>query len=51
VEAALELGEPALLPLLVELDAAGWADTDPRGGILQEAIEACTPADPESDAD
>ncbi len=42
VEAAGELGDPALLPALLALQAAGWqTDHEPRPGVLDEALRSC----------
>jgi HEAT repeat protein len=42
VEAAAELGDARFLGALLELERSGWAERDPRGSILQDAIESCT---------
>jgi hypothetical protein len=42
VEAAAELGDPQLLPLLQKLRADGWQNDEPRPYILDQALEACT---------
>ncbi|MGE0818354.1 MAG: HEAT repeat domain-containing protein [Dehalococcoidia bacterium] len=41
VEAAAELGEPTLLPALLSLRDAGWAQDDARPQVLEDAIRAC----------
>jgi HEAT repeat protein len=41
VEAAGELADRSLLPSLERLKASGWADRDPRGWLLEEALAAC----------
>jgi HEAT repeat protein len=41
VEAAGELADPSLLPSLERLEDAGWAEGDPRGWLLDEALRAC----------
>lgn len=41
VEAACELGDPALLPALERLARTSWAERDVRGVLLTAAIEAC----------
>ena len=41
VEAAAELADPWCLPALETLRDAGWEKDDVRGGVLDEAIEAC----------
>ncbi|MEU1880241.1 HEAT repeat domain-containing protein [Streptosporangium sp. NPDC020072] len=49
VEAAAELGDPGLLPLLERLRADGWQnDGEPRPQVLDQALQACTspPASP-----
>jgi HEAT repeat protein len=44
VEAAAELGDPELLPLLRKLKTDGWQDHDePRPYVLDQALEACAP--------
>jgi hypothetical protein len=43
VEAAAELGDPAAYPLLLGLRDEGWADADPRGYVLTDALSACGP--------
>lgn len=44
VEAAAELGEPLLLPLLQQLQVQGWQeDHEPRPGVLNEALRSCAP--------
>lgn len=43
VEAAAELGDPALLPALVELRERGWALSNPLPYVLDDAIAACSP--------
>ena len=48
VEAAGELADPVLLPALERLHAAGWAQSDPLGGILETAIAACRSGKPAS---
>ena len=45
VEAAGELGDPRLLPLLHRLKAGGWQDDEPRPGVLDDAIAHCSGAD------
>jgi HEAT repeat protein len=42
VEAAAELGDSRFLPALEALDAAGWANDDPRGDWLATAISRCS---------
>jgi HEAT repeat protein len=42
VEAAAELGDPRLLPALLELKASGWQDDEPRPAVLDEAIQRCS---------
>src|SRR6266508_3680136 len=44
VEAAAELGDPALWPLLVELRDRGWQQADGRPEVLDWALETCRPA-------
>lgn len=44
VEAAAELGDPRLLPALQALADRGWAEHDPRGGLLPRAIARCSRA-------
>jgi HEAT repeat protein len=46
VEAAGELADRSLLPSLERLKASGWAESDPRGWLLQEAIAACSQGKP-----
>lgn len=47
VEAAAELGDPRLLPLLQQLQVRGWQeDHEPRPDVLDEALGSCTPEDP-----
>ncbi|MEU8205074.1 HEAT repeat domain-containing protein [Streptosporangium sp. NPDC049046] len=42
VEAAAELGDPDLLPLLQKLKADGWQDdNEPRPQVLDQALQAC----------
>lgn len=41
VEAAAELGDLRLLPLLQRLKDAGWDRDDARGALLDEALETC----------
>lgn len=41
VEAAMVLAEPSLAPLLEALKSAGWAESNPRGYLLDQALEAC----------
>ena len=41
IEAACELGDPALLPALEHLARTGWAERDARGDLLVAAITAC----------
>lgn len=43
VEAAGELGDPAVYPSLVRLRKDGWAESDPRGPVLTDALDACKP--------
>ena len=45
VEAAAELGDPALYPLLVRLAERGWKLSDQRPEVLDQALEACRPPD------
>ncbi|MFF4416706.1 HEAT repeat domain-containing protein [Streptosporangium sp. NPDC001559] len=43
VEAAAELGDPELLPLLEKLRTDGWqGDGEPRPQVLDQALQACT---------
>jgi hypothetical protein len=42
VEAAAELGDPRLLPMLDALKAAGWQEYDPIPSTLDDAIAACS---------
>ena len=46
VEAAGELAEPRLIPALERLRDAGWAESDPLGGVLETAIDACRSGKP-----
>ncbi|MFI9594545.1 HEAT repeat domain-containing protein [Nonomuraea sp. NPDC052265] len=46
VEAAAELSDPQLLPLLQKLKAEGWQNDEPRPRVLDQALEACTPHPP-----
>lgn len=39
VEAAVELPDPSLLPLLHRLKSVGWQDDEPRPWVLDDAIE------------
>src|SRR5207237_1663561 len=48
VEAAGELADPRLIPALERLREAGWAASDPLGGILETAIGACRSGKPVS---
>jgi HEAT repeat protein len=41
VEAAGELADPSLVSSLERLKESGWADDDPRGWLLDEALVAC----------
>jgi HEAT repeat protein len=41
VEAAGELADPSLVSSLERLRDSGWADDDPRGWLLDEALVAC----------
>ena len=47
-EAAGELADPRLIPALERLREAGWAASDPLGGILETAIGACRSGKPVS---
>ena len=40
-EAAAELADPAAYPLLLGLRDEGWAESDPRGHVLTDALSAC----------
>lgn len=42
VEAAAELAEPSLLPMLLALREMGWGVNDPRPEVLIEAISRCS---------
>jgi hypothetical protein len=42
VEAAAELGDPRLLPMLDALKAADWQEYDPIPSTLDDAIAACS---------
>jgi HEAT repeat protein len=44
LEAACELADPRVLPLLLELRSGGWQEDEPRPSILDEAIAACSPS-------
>ncbi|MGJ6962794.1 HEAT repeat domain-containing protein [Streptosporangium sp. G11] len=46
VEAAAELGDPQLLPLLQKLKADGWQDDEPRPHVLDQALNACASGRP-----
>lgn len=46
VEAAAELGDPQLLPLLRKLEVEGWQDDEPRPEVLDQALRACAPRTP-----
>jgi HEAT repeat protein len=46
VEAAGELADLSLLPSLERLEDAGWAEGDPRGWLLDEALRACREGKP-----
>lgn len=47
VEAAAELGALQALPALLRLKQTGWQDRNPRPSVLDEAILACSPANPD----
>jgi len=42
VEAAAELGDRRLLPVLLQLKASGWQNDEPRPSVLDDAIERCS---------
>jgi HEAT repeat protein len=44
LEAAIELADPRLYPLLRQLHNARWPCDDPRLALLEEALTACAPA-------
>jgi HEAT repeat protein len=44
VEAAAELGDAGMYPLLVELQERGWQKSDNRPEVLDWALESCRPA-------
>jgi HEAT repeat protein len=41
VEAAAELADPRLLPLLRQLEAGGWQDGELRPTVLDDAVASC----------
>ncbi len=51
VEAAAELADPAFLPALRRLKAAGWELGDPRPDWLDLAITACQPEAADDEAE
>jgi HEAT repeat protein len=46
VEAAAELADRSLVPSLERLEHTGWAEGDPRGWLLDEALRACREGTP-----